>query len=221
VLSPTANIYYSWWGTTYAWSPDGKSLAYANAGEVGLVDLEEGTRRSLVQFPPFDSQSAWVWVPAVSWSPDSLFIATVVHGHSGLGVPEESPLFDLWILSAEGSMVIPAVRDVGMWATPAWSSEGESGGAGSRILFGIAESPGLSQLSLYELHVMDRDGSNRRKIFPQAGQRGVETVDIYWSPAADAVALVFQGDLYVLDPDSGRLQQLTADGNSSRPRWAR
>jgi len=221
VLTPTANIYYPWWGTTYAWSPDGKSLAYANAGEVGLVDLEEGTRRSLVQFPPFDSQSAWVWVPAVSWSPDSLFIATVVHGHAGLGIPEESPLFDLWILSADGSMVIPAVRDVGMWAAPAWSAEGESGGTGSRILFGIAENPSLSQLSLYELHVMDRDGSNRRKIFPQTGQRGVETVDVVWSPAAGAVALVFQGDLYVLDPDSGRLQQLTADGNSSRPRWAR
>jgi Tol biopolymer transport system component len=221
VLSPTANVYYSWWGTTYTWAPDGESMAYANAGEVGVVDIATGSRRTLVQFPPFDSHSAWVWVPGISWSPDSTFLATVVHGHTGEGAPEESPLFDLWVLSADGSLVLPMARDVGMWSAPVWSPPREPGAFDSRILFGAAESPNHSQLSLYELHVMDQDGSNRRKVFPPAAQRAAETVDVAWSPTGDAVALVFQGDLHMLRVDSGQLHQLTTDGNSSHPQWAR
>jgi Tol biopolymer transport system component len=221
VLSPTANIYYPWWGTTYAWSPDGESMAYANAGEVGVVDIATGAQRKLVQFPPFDSHSAWVWVPGISWSPDSQLIATVVHGHTGAGAPEESPLFDLWVLSADGSLVVPMARDVGMWAVPAWSEAREPGAFDSHILFGTAENPSHSQLSLYELHIMDRDGSNRRKVFPPARQRGAETVDAAWSPGGDAAAFVFQGDVYMVNLDSYQVWQLTAGGNSSHVRWAR
>jgi len=221
VLSPTANIYYPWWGTTYVWAPDGTKLAYANAGEVGVVDVSAGARKRLVQFAPFDSQSTWVWVPGVSWSPDSRFLATVVHGYAGTGIPEESPLFDLWILSADGAMVVPVARDVGMWANPAWSPWTDEPETQNVILFGVAENPTHSQLSLYELHIMDRDGSNRRKIFPPPGERGVDTVETAWSPDGQAAALVLQGDLYLLDPASGQVQQLTADGNSSHVRWAK
>ncbi len=221
VLSPTANVYYSWWGTTYTWAPDGTKLAYASAGEVGVVDISTATRRRLVQFAPFDSQSTWVWVPGISWSPDSRFIVTVVHGYSGTGLPEESPLFDLWILSADGAMIVPAARDVGMWANPAWSPWTDEAQGQNAILFGVAENPAHSQLSLYELHVMDRDGSNRRRVFPPAGERGMDTVEIFWSPYGTDAALVFQGDLYLLNLESGQAQQLTADGNSSHVRWAR
>jgi len=221
VLSPTANMYYSWWGTTYTWAPDGTKLAYANAGEVGVVDLNTGTRRRLVQFAPFDSQSAWVWVPGVTWSPDSRFLATVVHGYSGVGLPEQSPLFDLWVLSADGAMILPIARDVGMWANPAWSPWLDDTRLQNPIMFGVAENPAHSQLSLYELHVMDRDGSNRRKVFPPSGERGVDTVEIAWAPEGSAAALVFQGDLYLLNTETGQAQQLTADGNSSHVRWAR
>lgn len=222
VLSPTANIFYGWWGTTYEWSPDGTALAYANAGEVGVVDLKERTRRRLIQFPPFDSHSAWVWVPGISWSPDSGFLATVVHRHAGIGNPEESPLFDLWIVSADGALIVPAARDVGMWANPVWSpGDEDTSTPDSAILFGVAENPSHSQLSLYDLHVMDRDGSNQRRVFPPPEQRGAETVDVAWSPNGGALVAVFQGDLYLLDPGTGKARQLTADGNSSHPRWAR
>lgn len=221
VLSPTANMYYSWWGTTYTWAPDGTKLAYANAGEVGVVDVSTGIRRRLVQFAPFDSRSTWVWVPGVTWSPDSRFLATVVHGYSGTGIPEQSPLFDLWILSADGTMIVPVARDVGMWANPAWSPWTDSAHAQNAILFGVAENPAHSELSLYELHIMDRDGSNQRKVFPPSGERGVDTVEIAWSPEGSAAALVFQGDLYLLNTQTSQVQQLTADGNSSHVRWAR
>ncbi len=178
-------------------------------------------RRRLVQFAPFDSQSTWVWVPGITWSPDSRFIATVVHGHSGVGLPEQSPLFDLWILSADGAMVVPVARDVGMWANPAWSPWMDDAQAQNAILFGVAENPAHSELSLYELHIIDRDGSNRRRVFPPPGERGVDTVEIAWAPKGNAAALAFQGDLYLLNTETGQVQQLTADGNSSHVRWAR
>lgn len=240
VLSPSAESVYSWWGTNYAWSPDGRYFAYAQADQVGLIDAFSGERTPLIQFPVYHTYGEWVWTPGLSWSPDSRFIACVVHGPSETGEesPEDSPIFDVWVLSTDDQVKVKLVSQAGMWAAPHWSPvrqspdgstslpqqpvEGSgSGRQESFIAYGRAEEPYSSQLGLYDLYVMDRDGSNELKLFPSGDEVGLEAPQMAWSPSGDQLVIAYRGNLYRLDIADGQLRQLTADGESGHPRWSR
>jgi len=79
---------------------------------------------------------------------------------------------------------------------------------------------------------LDRDGSNRRVLFPNEGQLGLSgRPDLDWSPdgtqliiaypTRPSVGDILQGDLFVIDPNDGTTQQLTTDGTLRLPRWSR
>jgi len=44
VVPPNAGGAYGWWGTTFAWSPDGKQIAYARGDEVGVITVFNQTQ---------------------------------------------------------------------------------------------------------------------------------------------------------------------------------
>ncbi len=230
VLSPSAESVYSWWGTHYAWSPDGRYFAYAEADEVGLIEAASGERTPLIQFPVYHTYGEWVWTPGLSWSPDSRFIVCVVHGPSETGEEsrEDSPIFDVWAVSTvaetgtDGQVKVQLVSKAGMWAAPHWSPvRSISDRQESAIAYGRAQEPYNSQLGLYDLYVMDRDGSNEFKLFPSEDELGLEAPQMAWSPNGDQLVIAHTGNLYRLDVANGRLQQLTADGESGHPRWSR
>jgi hypothetical protein len=68
---------------------------------------------------------------------------------------------------------------------------------------------------------MDRDGSNKRRLFPPEGLIGLIAPSVAWSPAGDALLVEYEGNLFKIDVGTGELEQLTSDGQSSHPRWAR
>jgi hypothetical protein len=216
VLPPSADIPYSWWGRSYAWSPDGNYLAYAQANEVGVVALADKVPLPLFSFPEYRTQSQWAWVPSVSWSPDGYLVAFVAHeGDLEDLAPEDSPIFGLWTSSAQGNLDVRLAEEVGMWAAPLWSPTDNG-----LVAYGQAQSPRNSQDSRYELFVMDRDGSNKRRLFPPEGLMGLIAPDLAWSPLGDALLFEYEGNLYRVDVGTGDLAQLTSDGQSSHPRWA-
>lgn len=220
ILPPTTAGPYSWWGTNYSWAPDGKSLAYATAEEIGLVEISKRERRPLVKFPVYYTYGEWVWVPSLSWSPDGRFLVSVVHSvpEEEKNFPEDSPFFDVMVIEVEGDLRVPLVRESGMWAAPLWSPA--SGGA-SRILYGQAQTPRNSASCLYDLYLMDRDGSNKARLFPSGDEPGLTIPQMAWSPEGDKVVFVYEDNLYLLDLRGGKPRQLTSDGFSSQPRWAR
>ncbi len=208
------NAAYGWWGGVYAWAPDGKSLAYAYADEVGSVRASDGRRTVLFRFPSYRTYAAWVWTPTVSWSPEGQFIITTLHGPSPTGgEPEDSPVFDIWALAANGTITAELVSETGMWAAPVYAPEGDL------IAFGHARSPYVSATSGYDLWVMDRDGSDRRALFPPEGEIGLAYPTIAWGPGGDRLIVVYQGNLYLLTISDGAVRQLTAEGNATAVQW--
>jgi hypothetical protein len=81
-----------------------------------------------------------------------------------------------------------------------------------------ALSPQQSDTSGYQLVLMDRDGSNRRVVFPNPGSPGLEPQTPVWSPSApsfvegDFVAVLYEGNLWMIDAATGKATQVTDDG---------
>jgi hypothetical protein len=220
LIPRSAPTVYSWWGGNLAWSPDAKVFAYALADQVGLIAPEAGTRRALKSFAYYNTRGDWVWIPQLAWSPDARFIAATIHAPpNGAERAQDATDFDLWLLARDGSVAVPAARNTGMWAFPAWSPPDARGQ--SKIAYGVAQNQANSERSLYSLYIMDRDGSNRERIFPEIENTldGVPVVQLTWSPDASQLIAVRQGDLWLYDLASQKWTQLTANGDSKLARW--
>lgn len=219
------------WGTRFAWSPDGAQLAYAKADGVGLVDLADGEFGPFrLAFPYFNAAitSNWVWQPELSWSSDGRWVTTTVHGPPySTEAPIDSIIFDVAVFEVnpdkENPLAISAfVKQAGIWARPTFSPQYADGSY--RIAYLQARSPLNSVGTEYDLMVMDRDGSNRRRIFPPEGEfglrpRGSFDGEFVWSPSGRQIAIVYQGNIWVVDVESGLAQQVTNDGQASAVRW--
>jgi hypothetical protein len=82
-----------------------------------------------------------------------------------------------------------------------------------------------SETSRYRLVVMDRDGSNSKVLFPPADANGLEPQVPVWSPAplegqtGDLIAVVYQGNLWLVDSGNGEAYQVTGDGLITKIDW--
>ncbi|MCC6187492.1 MAG: G5 domain-containing protein [Anaerolineales bacterium] len=232
LLDTSAGGLYGWWGTGFAFAPDGRTLAYARADSVGLLTYQLGRRSitatvtmtEVAQFTPYNTHGDWAWYPPLRWAPGGI-LYTIAHGPPiGLEAPEDSPAFDLAALTMPGGLQFKLIPRAGMFANPMPSppiitARGETS---YRVAFLQATDPNNSPFSTYRLGLMDRDGSNAHHLFPPEGQAGLSANEVVaWSPDGQLIAVVYQGNLWLLDPDTGLNQQITGDGLSAQPRWAR
>lgn len=221
VVAPrSAPVPYSWWGWNLAWAPDARRMAYAFPDQVGVFTTGGGERLPLAQFASYNTRGDWVWVPQLAWSPDGKFLAATVHAPpNGAERAEDAPGFDLFLLASEDKLAVPLARNTGMWAFPAWSPAGPDGE--SKLAFGVTQNQANSERSLYSLYIMDRDGSNRERIFPERDNElgGVRVVQLTWSPDARQLVALRDGDLWLYDLPSRQWAPLTANGDSRLARW--
>ncbi len=229
VADANAGGIYGWWGTSFRWSPDGEQMAFSRPDGVGLVDLESGEFRRLLEITPFQTFGDWAWVPGVTWSPqgDALFTVDHLPLEGSAAADETSPLFGVTALPLEAGLSIHLVNQSGMFAWPVASPlqpRPEDPGA-YQVAYLQAISPQQSDTSRYRLALVDRDGSNRRVLFPQEGAPGLDPQRVFWSPeplpgsGALAIAFLYQGDLWMVDALSGEARQITGDGLVTRLDW--
>ena len=221
---------YGWWGMDFVYAPGDELLAYVGPDEIGIIDLVRETQEALFSVTPLQTRSDWAWVPGINWSPDGSVIFSVNHAPPpGAVAPEESPDFDLVAIMVGGSEHIGLVSDVGMFAYPIPSpfQVKPSGENAYTVAYLQAIFPQQSETSRYRLMVMDRDGSNRRELFPSSSLPGIEPRQDWgaWSPAPleysgnYVIAALYKGDIWFIDPDTGEARQVTGDGMIDRVLW--
>lgn len=225
---------YGWWGTGFAVAPNAEAVAYARTDAIGywplFVDATTltptlGSPVELAQFTAYNTHSDWAWYPALRWSPDNLFLFASVHGAPiGLEAAEDSPAFDFIALALVGQK-FSLVPRAGMFTNPLPSPrpepvEGRTTEQPYHVAYLQASDPNNSPFSTYRLAVMDRDGSNTRSLFPPSDRPGLQANETFtWSPNGSQLAVIYEGNLWIVDLATGLTQQLTGDGLSEKPRW--
>lgn len=225
-------VTYGWWGGDYAWSPDGRLIGYSFANEIGVIqpqrngataDSDLQRRQTLHQFTEYDTQSDWVWIPPLSWSPDSTLLAFTRHG----GEETTADQFETWILHVPIAQsgqdgAVQLTSESGIWSYPFWATEVSQDRSIAYLIAGNAQN---TLASGYTLWLADEDGSNSRQIFPAEGVAGNfsrERRSIAWSTSEPhKLTFVYDGDLFLYDGLSNTVLQLTeSDGQVSHPTWA-
>jgi hypothetical protein len=226
ILEANSGGVYGWWGMSFAWAPDGR-IAYARPDEIGIVDQDTGLLRPLLEITPLQTHRDWAWIPALAWGPDSRTLFTLTHAPAPAPVTiEESPFFDLNAISFATDATTRLVQQTGMFAYPSASPMRPNGKEKTyQLAFLQAIFPGQSETSRYRVVVMDRDGSNRRTIFPPSDAPGLEPQTPVWSPqpvegqVGDFIAVTYQGNLWLVDSGSGQAYQITGDSLVIRLDW--
>lgn len=218
-----------WWGTVFGWSSDGSTLAWARSDSFGIVG-DDGELTPILEYASFRTLQNWSWRAGISWSPDGSLLATTQHGPPVGNEPADtSPVFDVVITNPFGSFETVVVERVGMWASPKFSplvSNPDSQYAEGYLSYLQAREWQNSVNGEYDLVVADRDGSNARIVFPPVGRPGIESQDFgispqdyVWSPDGTQIAVIYQGNLWVVDVEAEVGRQLTFDGGSQHPVW--
>ncbi|HSH03043.1 MAG TPA: G5 domain-containing protein [Anaerolineae bacterium] len=226
---------YGWWGGSYAWAPNGRSLAYSYADEIGLISLptqpttsDEDTddaptslpRTILQRFTEYNTRSDWVWVPTLSWSADSRFLLASQH----VGDDPTALNFDTWVFATDSNLALPLAPQTGIWSHAQWAPTLSPPIANGHIVYLRATNPLDSLRTTYTLWLMDRDGSNSRQLYPPVGENSRfprEQQFMAWGPDGDQLAFIFNEDLYLHNLPTNETFRLTRDDSiTSHPTWA-
>lgn len=217
---------YGWWGITFAWGSDGR-LVYARPDQIGIVDQESGFLRPMLEITPLQTNSDWAWIPPMAWGTEARTLFVVTHAPAPAPLTAEgSPYFDLIAISMINDATVRLVQNVGMFAYPSASPVRVSGKERVyQVAYLQAIFPDQSESSRYRVYVMDRDGSNRRALFPPTDAVGLELQTVAWAPlpvegqAGDFIAIVYQGNLWLVDSGNGQAFQVTNDGALVKVDW--
>jgi hypothetical protein len=226
MLDANSGGVYGWWGMSFAYSADGR-LAYSRPNGIGLVDQDGGYLKPMLDITPLNTHSDWAWIPPIAWGADSKELYYQTHAPAPAPIAsEESPFFDLSAISFSNGTSATMVKSTGMFAYPAVSSASWDGkGKNFQIAYLQAIFIEQSETSRYRLMVMDRDGSNVKALFPPADTNGIEPQTPVWSPkplegqTGDFLAVLYQGNLWLVDSGSGEAFQVTGDGLISGIDW--
>jgi hypothetical protein len=147
----------------------------------------------------------------------------------GAVAPEESAYFVLTAIPLTGGDPMQLIANVGMFAYPIPSPLQifASGEQGYQVAYLQALSPEKREESSYQLMIMDRDGSNRQRLFPPEGKTGLNPHRDWgvWSPAAwqggegYLLAFLYEGNIWLADTRSAETWQITGDGRINRLDW--
>ena len=237
LLEANSGGVYGWWGIDFSWAPEQTRFLFSRPDGVGIFDQHDGAWITIIRINPYETNGDWAWVAGASWSPDGSTIYTVSHQDSDETEMGALNKFDLIAIPVNSGIPLTLIQNVGMFAYPIPSPveekpefmNSDAGDVVSENAFSVAYlqaiSPEMSEISEYRLFVIDRDGSNRTGLFPEEETKGLEPQRVAWSPTMlqtdgnYAIAVIYNGNIWIIDAGNGVAQQITGDGLTSRIDW--
>lgn len=231
ILEPNFGGIYGWWGTDYVWGPDREHLTFARPDRVGMLNIKDGELTTIFELTPVQTRGDWAWIPGITWGSDGNVLYATDHASAaGAVTPEESPFFNLLAIPWGSGPALPVLTQTGMFSYPLASPPIGSLSANQneyRVAFLQAIFPEQSESSNYRLSIMDQDGSNRKMLFPNEESAGLTPQRHWgaWSPAPMpesnhyAIVILYQGNIWIVDSESGAAYQITGDGLTTRVIW--
>ena len=197
--------------TGFNWSGDGRQLLWVAGDTVGITDINGSNFALSSGRTGFGGASAPCASHAPVWSPDSRFVA--IASPAGLDAPSTLSIID-W----KSELQVPLVAKVGPCPAPAWAPLRDSG-----LLAHLqARDPARpGSRAGHDLMILDRDGSNQRLLFPEAGRPGLKPQQVAWSADARLLAFTWQEQLWLVDVDSAEAWPFPFSGDVSRIEWSR
>ncbi len=210
---------YGWWGSTFKWSHDGQMVAFARPDSIGLVDIEKNQIDQLFQINPYQTESVWAWVPDISWSSDDNFLLVTLPDTSSTD-PLQSANLTAINIKSRGLFIL--YKDCGLFCSASFAPLVADGS--QYIAFLSAILPDQSEISRYNLLIMDKDGSNQKKLYPGEGIQGLKAQTLFWEPISDKaqqprIAFISQGNLIFAELSTGLVKQITGDGSIEKIDW--
>jgi hypothetical protein len=220
-LEPNSGGLYGWWGDDFIFQPGTNNITILRPDGIDLLALGKDEITPLTDILSYQTHGSWAWVTQASWSSDGSVLYAVNHPQDGSKSPEESTHFDLDVFFPADHAWRTLRQDVGMFAYPTLSPIYTSG----RYLGYLQASfPQESDASPYRLKVMDVDGSGEKELFPREGATGMLPQVVQWQPAGSGtesilIAVVYLGNIWLVDVNTGNLQQITGDGLTEMISW--
>ncbi|MCX6054435.1 MAG: G5 domain-containing protein [Chloroflexi bacterium] len=217
LLETNSGGLYGWWGMNFQWSIDGQKLAYARPDSIGVVNLSTKEFEPLVSLNPYQTSGDWAWVPSINWSNDNLAIFTSILSSDSTSLLQVPSLSVILLPSKD---IINLVPNCGLFCAPIPSSIFRNNRYDVAYLSAIL--PDQSETSRYNLKIMDRDGSNQKKLFPEEGTQGLSPQSLIWSPSFSddsLLAFISQGNIVLINVFSGTIKNLTGDSSISKMDW--
>jgi hypothetical protein len=220
-LEPNSGGVYGWWGDSFLFQSSGKDITILRPDGIDLLSFGKSESTKLMDILAYQTHGSWSWVPQASWNGDGSVLYAVTHRDDGSNSPEESTHFDLDVFFKTDKSQRTLRADGGMFAYPSFSPQYDNG---SMLAYLQASFPQESETSPYRLIVMDIDGSDEREIFPREGAEGMLPQVVQWQPVGNdstqqLIAVVYLGNIWLVDVTTGTLQQITGDGLTEKLTW--
>jgi len=214
---------YSWWGTEFYLSKDGRTLLYATPGSIGKIDRLTGEKKELTKIQPYEkTRSDWAWIPGVTWSSDETAAFFAFHGEiEGTTKSYDPTDFNIGKINLTDGQAAEIKSGTGLFSQPAASPLFEDGS--SYIAYMQTISPLQSESSRYRIMLMDSDGGNAKAVFPLDEEDYVTPQRVIWSPTTVAnqswIAIIYKNNIWLVNPFTGIYNQITIDQSVTKMIW--